>query len=385
MDKEGTRVKTAGRKALKGFGELLESPLNRLVEQASGNGRIPIGYSCSFVPEALLMADRLFPVRLHATGVAGTELADNYLSSLVCSYTRSLLEFAMDDRYDLIRGWVHVPSCAHMQRFIDNLDYLRKPAFSHVIDVPRKVSGVTLKWLDEELHMLADNLSSHFGMDMGEASIRKAIDEWNHFAGTIQAIGELRKMPNPPLTGAEFHSVVMACLASPKDLILPCVEELHQALQHQEGTGNCRARLMVVGGHLHDPEFIRIIESLGALVVADRFCTGSIPGLGPVHVNGDPIRALAEHTFEKTVCPRMMEDFDRRLRIITDTVRDFRVDGVVLEIIKFCDLWGVDAMTLVKALRAEGIPVLKLEREYRTTGEGQLRTRVQAFLESMGT
>jgi benzoyl-CoA reductase/2-hydroxyglutaryl-CoA dehydratase subunit BcrC/BadD/HgdB len=80
----------------------------------------------------------------------------------------------------------------------------------------------------------------------------------------------------------------------------------------------------------------------------------------------------------------MMEDFDRRLGTIIDNVKEYKVDGVVLEVIKFCDLWGIDAMSLVTALRQMGIPVLKLEREYRLGGEGQLRTRVQAFIESMG-
>jgi benzoyl-CoA reductase/2-hydroxyglutaryl-CoA dehydratase subunit BcrC/BadD/HgdB len=93
---------------------------------------------------------------------------------------------------------------------------------------------------------------------------------------------------------------------------------------------------------------------------------------------------LAEHAFKKTLCPRMMEDFDRRLKTIIDTVREYRIDGVVIEIIKFCDLWGVDSMPMVAALRKEGIPVLKLEREYAPGGEGQLRTRIQAFIESMG-
>ncbi|HOD72773.1 MAG TPA: 2-hydroxyacyl-CoA dehydratase family protein [Deltaproteobacteria bacterium] len=371
-------------RVMKVFRELLEDPQNRLVDQAAGSGRIPVGYSCSFVPEPLLMADRLFPVRLHATGVAGTEIADNYLSSLVCSYTRSLLEFAMDERYDRIRGFVFVPSCAHMQRLIDNLDYLKRPGFRHVIDVPRKRCDFTLKWQEEELHMLADKLSSHFGVDTSDAALMKAIDEWNHFSGAVRAIGELRKRRSPPITGVEFHHVVMASLASPKDLILPYVEELHRKIRHEEGAGNFRARLMLVGGHLHDPDFIRIIESQGGLVVADRFCTGSILGLMPVQVDGDPFRALAEHTFEKTLCPRMMEDFDRRLKAIMDTVKEYKVDGVVLEIIKFCDLWGVDSMPLVNELRKEGIPVLKLEREYRLGGEGQLRTRVQAFIESMG-
>jgi benzoyl-CoA reductase/2-hydroxyglutaryl-CoA dehydratase subunit BcrC/BadD/HgdB len=119
--------------------------------------------------------------------------------------------------------------------------------------------------------------------------------------------------------------------------------------------------------------------------VADRFCTGSIPGLIPIERDGgDPMRILAEHSFKKTLCPRMMESFPLRLQTILDTVREYKVDGVVLEILKFCDLWGVDSVPLVSALRKEGIPVLKLEREYRLVGEGQLRTRVQAFLESMG-
>ncbi len=213
----------------------------------------------------------------------------------------------------------------------------------------------------------------------------KAIAEWNNFAQAIKAMGDLRKRSYPPVTGTEFHALLMASLASPKDLILPKINDFCTEIEKRPGIGSYRARLMVVGGHLHDPEFISIIESQGGLVVADRFCTGSIPGITPIEAAGsDPIRALAEHSFKKTLCPRMMENFDMRLQTIIDTVKEYHVDGVVIEIIKFCDLWGVDSMPLVKALRKEGIPVLKLEREYRLGGEGQLRTRVQAFIESMG-
>lgn len=372
-------------KIMKVFEELLESPQNRLVEQAAKDGRIPIGYSCSFVPEALLMADKLFPVRLHAPGVAGTEIADNYLSSFICSYGRGLLEFAMDGRFDLLQGLVFVPSCNHMQRLYDNLEYLIKPDFNHILDVPRKVNADTLAWMAEELKMLADKLATHFGVDMSDVSLRKAMQEWNDFVSVIQSIGELRKKPYAPITGTEFHQIVMASLASPKDLILPHILDFKKELEQREGIKNYRARLMVIGGHLHDPEFIKIIESQGALVVADRFCTGTLPGLKSIKLNGgNPYKTLAEHAFEKTLCPRMMEEFDRRLNVISDVIKEYKVDGVVLEIIKFCDLWGVDSMPLVAALREKGIPVIKLEREYRLGGEGQLRTRVQAFIESMG-
>jgi benzoyl-CoA reductase/2-hydroxyglutaryl-CoA dehydratase subunit BcrC/BadD/HgdB len=372
-------------KTMKVFEELLENPQNRLVEQAMEEGRIPIGYSCSFVPEALLMADKLFPVRLHAPGLAGTEIADNYLSSFVCSYARGLLEFAMDGRFDFLQGSVFVPSCNHMQRLYDNLQYLKKSDFNYILDVPRKVNKDTLIWMAEELKTIADKLSASFGVDMGDESLKKAMRQWNDFADVIQSIGELRKQPHPPISGTEFHQIVMASLASPKDMILPYILDIKKELEAREGIHNYRARLMVVGGHLHDPEFIRNIESQGGLVVADRFCTGTIPGFKTIEQGGEsPYKTLAEHTFAKTLCPRMMEDFDRRLSTIIDTVKEYKVDGVVLEIIKFCDLWGVDAMPLVTVLREKGIPVLKLEREYRLSSEGQLRTRVQAFIESMG-
>jgi len=363
---------------------LIQTPFNRLAEMAADSGRIPVGYTCSFVPEALLMADRLFPVRLHAPGIAGTELSDNYLSSFICSYARSLLEFSLDDRFDPIQGFVFVPSCAHMQRLIDNLQYLRMPSFIHVLDVPRKKSEATTVWLAEELKMLSVRLSDEFGVDMGEASLKKAMGQWNEFAGTIHSVSELRKADEPLLTGAEYHALIMAFLASPKDLILPLIQDFRKEIEERDGIGGYRARLVLMGSHMQDPAFIRTIESQGALVVADRLCTGTIPGLMPMEMNGDPFTAMAEHSFRKTLCPRMMEDFDRRLAAVIDTVREYRADGVVVEIMKFCDLWGVDAVPLVSALRKEGIPVLRLEREYRMGGEGQLRTRVQAFIESMG-
>ncbi|MFA5322042.1 MAG: 2-hydroxyacyl-CoA dehydratase family protein [Smithella sp.] len=67
----------------------------------------------TIVPKALLMADKLFPVRLHAPGLAGTEIADNYFSSLICSYARSLMGFSMDKRFDKIRGPVRALMLAH--------------------------------------------------------------------------------------------------------------------------------------------------------------------------------------------------------------------------------------------------------------------------------
>ncbi|HOT46491.1 MAG TPA: 2-hydroxyacyl-CoA dehydratase family protein [Spirochaetota bacterium] len=366
------------------FDDLLAEPLNRLAEQAMGEGRVPVGYTCSYVPETLLSAGKLFPVRLRAPGIAGTEMADTYMSNVICSYTKSLLEFAIGGAYDRLGGVVFTANCDHMRRLMDNLEYLRKPAFSHTLDVPHKRGGPALDWFTEELKMLADKMSAHFGVSAAGDDLAAAIRSRNAFAEALRAIGDLRKLDPPLITGGEFHRVMIASLVSPKDLLMPLVEDFRRRAVERGGVGPYRARIMVAGGELDDLSFIDVIESQGGLVVADRFCTGSLPGLEPVPESGDPLRAIAQHTLYKVLCPRMMEEFDEREEAIRQTALEYRADGVIIQAIKFCDTWGVEGSTLTAALRSAGIPVLRLEREYRHGGEGQLRTRVQAFIESMG-
>ena len=126
------------------------------------------------------------------------------------------------------------------------------------------------------------------------------------------------------------------------------------------------------------------MKKTGGLVVAERTCTGAIPALAPIPENGAPYEALAAQALNNISCPRMMESFPARVDEILEAVKEYRADGVVLQTMKFCDTWGVESSSLVQAIRRAGIPILKLEREYAMSSEGQLQTRIQAFLESMG-
>jgi benzoyl-CoA reductase/2-hydroxyglutaryl-CoA dehydratase subunit BcrC/BadD/HgdB len=368
----------------KWFSELLEDPLNELVRKAMDEGQIPIGYSCSYVPEVMLSVDGLFPVRMRATGITGTELADNYLSSVICSYTRSLLEFSLDGRYDFLQGWVFAASCDHLRRLYDNLEYLRRPGFSRILDVPHKTGDAAITWYTEELQLLAKALADNFGVDLGSESLIKAIREHNAFNAILSEIGEHRRSDHPVMTGTEYHRLLIAASASPKKALIPILKKIRDNLPTRTPLPPCRARLLLVGGHLDDPGYISTIESQGCLVVGDRLCTGSYPGLMPIPETGDSFAVLAKHYLTRTSCPRMMEAFRERAEDIVSLAWECRADGVVIQIMKFCDTWGVEASSFVSYIREAGIPVLRLDRDYRLGGEGQLRTRIQAFIESMG-
>jgi benzoyl-CoA reductase/2-hydroxyglutaryl-CoA dehydratase subunit BcrC/BadD/HgdB len=237
----------------------------------------------------------------------------------------------------------------------------------------------------DELLELKDKLSDHFDVSINDDTLKTAIDDHNRFVSVMQRIGELRKLDHPPLTGTEFQKVMTASLAAPKDLLLGrFVKGYLDLLQARDGVSDYRARLMVLGGAMDDPGYIEIIEEMGGLVVGDHFCTGSVPGLNPIeNENLAPLERIARHTMEKP-CPRMLDSIDVRLRSVMQTIEDHRVDGVIIQQLKFCDSMTYYGMAMAEYLREAGIPVLRLDREYRLSGEGQLRTRVQAFIESMG-
>ena len=365
------------------FTDLLETPKNELVAKAMDQGAVPIGYTCSMVPEAMLSVDKLLPLRVRAPGISGTESADIYLGSTTCSYVRSVLEYAMDDRYDFMEGWVFVASCDHLRRLHDNIEYLLKPKFNHILDIPHKKTPQAVDWLIEEFENLRKSLAQHFDVAADNDALKAAISEHNEFVELLKSIGDLRKSPTPKLTGTEFQQIMLAAVTSPRGMIADALKQHKEEIATRNSPIDSRARLMILGGHINDPGLVEVIESQGGLVVADRVCTGSIPALSTIDEDKDPIAALAEHAMVKADCPRMM-DFDGRLQRTLDAIEEYHVDGVVIETIKFCDTWSLEATEVVKRLRDRDIPVLRLEREYRLSGEGQIRTRVQAFLESMG-
>ena len=140
---------------------------------------------------------------------------------------------------------------------------------------------------------------------------------------------------------------------------------------------------------MDDSGFVKLIEECGAFVCCDRFCFGSYPGRLEIALNDeeDALTQVCRHYIRNCQCPRMMS-MDKvygRKQYVADLAREYGADGIIYQQVKFCDPWAYERTLGSSMLNLDfGYPVLSVDRPYNiASSSGQMRTRVQAFVESI--
>ena len=374
-------------KAFEQFSEATETLLNPVLQSWKDQGGKIVGYFCSTVPEELITAAGMVPFRMRATGSTSTEESDAYYSSINCSFPRHCFNLALTGEFKFLDGVICINSCDPVRRIYDNwLKFLPDTAFVEVMSLPRKTGPDQVAWYRDEINLLRGKLEKQFGVQLSDDKIRDAIKLHNETRRRQKKLYELRKQEKPPITGAETLAVMVAGTAMPKAQYNDMLRELLDELSGSEGPGGHRARLMIVGGILDDPAYVKVIEDQGGLVVTDSLCFGTrIMWVEVDESLADPAEALARwYVADRPSCPRFYGEHDNRAKYVIDMCREFNCDGIIGERLLFCDSWLVEHYMLGQDLKAADIPILMVDREYVTSGVGQLRTRVQAFLETMG-
>lgn len=377
------------------FESLLENADNELVKKAQADGGIALGYTCFHIPEVLLNVDNCFSVRLRAPNTGSVDIATYYMSNYTCEFARALLERAIEGGYQFLDAMIGVDACSMMNRSMEHFDILQvnnKPNFfvTHT-DMPYKITDYTLDSYVKQMRLrVLDRITEVFGVDTSDAAIRKAVEQHNEVCRIISEISEMRKEQNPVITGYEFHVLNLVTYTCPKALILPYLRETLEELRTREPDEKSpfRARVAIVGSEIDDPSLTKLIEGCGALVVSDRYCFGSTPGREVIELKDDEdaLRQICLHYMEVSECARYISDEKVLQRRVTADrlAREFNAEGVIYEQMKYCDYWGFERALASHVLAEEyGWPVLSIDRLYNNGNSGQLRTRVQAFVESL--
>ena len=375
---------------LRHFLDLTTTTCNEAMRRWKEQGGKIIGYVCASVPEEIFLAAGMLPYRIRAPESRETSEADRYTTYLNCSYCRHVIDEALRGKYDFLDGFVGTNGCDQMRRVCDVFRAVvfreragRGAFFVDFVAAPRVPSDeLSLGYYREELDRLKANLEESFGAEITEATLQGAIRETNESRRLLRDLYELRKADQPPVTGAEALAVTVASTCMPREAFNRRLKSLLPALQGRAAAPGHKKRLFLYGSELDDPDWVKGVEEQGGLVVADGLCFGARMFWDLVDESLEPMEALARRYYERWSCPRVM-DPDGRQERIREIVREWRVDGIVGERIVFCQLWGAERVITDIEARENGIPTLWLEREYVRGGLGQMKTRVQAFLESL--
>ena len=377
------------------FERLLEDANNDLIRQAQNDGKICVAYTCENVPEPLLNLEGAFSARLRAPRTGSMEMGTYYMTSFLCEYSRALLERAIEGGFNFADCMITPDGCTMMNRCVENMELLKtnekEKFFYEYMEVPMKAddNGLNLYVLQCRNHILKP-LQEHYGIDVSDAAIRKAVQEHNRVCELIRAIGEFRKGDMPRITGYEYHIITMVTYAAPKYLLIDKLEETLEELKTRQpdAKNRFRARVVLVGSEVDDVDVVRLIEDSGAYVCADRFCYGSFPGRDLIVLTDDEdaLTQICRQFMYRGQCPRFMNQakIQERRRYVAALAEEYRADGIIYEQVKFCDPWAYEKMVGAHVLREDyGYPVLAVDRPYAIGVSGQMRTRVQAFVESI--
>ena len=379
------------------FEKLLDDANNELVRQAKADGRLALGYTCYHMPEVLLNLEGCFSVRLRAPRTGSMEVATYYMSNATCEYARALLERGLEGGYKFLDAMAGVDVCECMNRSMENMELLgvsdpdKKGFFWCNLDSPCSDNEDCVEHLREQLsRKILKPLRENYGIDTSDQAIRDAVERHNEICRLITEIGNYRKLDNPTITGYEFHILTLATYVCPKDLVVDKLRETLEELKTREPDPkkHFRAKVVVVGSEIDDPELISLIEDSGALVVADRFCYGSFPGRQEIVLtdDGDALTQVCRNYLQTTLCVRhsAQHKVQKRLDFAAQLAKDFHADGIIYEQIKFCTYWSYERALASHIMHNEyNIPTLSIDRPYMSRTSGQLRTRVQAFVESI--
>ncbi len=375
---------------LKTLGEVREInaafPYTQPVREWKEKGGKVVAWQCTYVPEEVLWAAGLLPVRM--TGDSHElelENANAYLYINTCSYCRACLELALGHEWDFLDAYVSAATCDGSLRLADVWqNYVTDIPLLYVLTVPRKFTERAHMLYLDEVREMKKRVEEFAGVKITDDSLRDAISLFNRTRQLLKELYEMKKADNPPVTGAETLEIINAAFRMPKDKFNDLLERLLAEIKATGRQVTGSVRLMVNGSPINNPEFIKTIEDEGAIVVVDELCMGTRYWWDQVDTTTycDPLEAISRRYLNNFPCARMVP-CDERFKQVLELAREYRVEGVVSQIIRYCVPYAHDQPLLRERLEAIHIPVLELDTEYGMSGSGQIRTRAQAFLEML--
>jgi benzoyl-CoA reductase subunit C len=339
-----------------------------------------LGYFCTYVPEEILHAAGVLPVRILGSHEP-QDVTEPHIFGMYCPFCRDCLAQGLKGRYDYLDGIMIAQSCLHIRQAFTSWEKHRPKEFSYYLCMPHRVqSPRALPYLTGELVDFKKAVENWTGKTITDDALDKSIEVYNENRRLMHEVYELRQGEKPQLTGEEAMEMVLSGQMTDKTEHSEEVKRVLGEISKRKTDRETGVRLMIIGSEDDDIEFINMVESCGATFVVDEHCTGTRYFWNEVEPAANRLEAIADRYIKRVPCPT--KDWEQRTRVphILKLAEDWKVDGAIVIQQKFCDPHELDIPAIRKSLEDKGIKTLFLEFDV-TVPIGQFKVRVEAFLE----
>ncbi|GHV78947.1 hypothetical protein AGMMS49944_07380 [Spirochaetia bacterium] len=358
------------------------------IERAAGKKK-NVAYLCTYTPLEILSAADVSHIRmLHAGNQKEVNSGETITQSIFCDFTKSILG-SMQENYPLYSSLDKVYTfytCDCMRKTAEALGNNFIP--TSIFNMPRLLGNKDSEnYLVTELDGFVKDLEKLTKEKVDKNKIRENIALYNKARGLIREIAGYRKHSLPALSSSQFQAIARSFYYLPVEDLLPRLEEILEQLRAYKApeAGERPLRLMLAGGIIADGDnkLTKLIEegSPGVRVVIEDNCAGYSPFAKDVpDTGGDVLQDLAAGYLNQAPCARMKPLSDR-VDFSAKLAEEYDVDGVIFFFMKFCPCYGISKNDFVHRFQEMGILVLEIPGDYSTGDEGQLKTRLEAFIE----
>ncbi|HEX78194.1 MAG TPA: 2-hydroxyacyl-CoA dehydratase [Dehalococcoidia bacterium] len=347
-------------------------------------GKKVIGVFDPHMPEELIHAAGMLPWRVTGTWKDSIPLASVYRLAISCGYPNHVLESLLAGELDFLDGAVFTAWDDDMRTLYDNFYFSGKIPLVHIMYLPHKATKLTLNYWAGEVERLRKRLEEFGGKRIDHASLSHSMAVFDEMRSLLMKLYQLRRGAKPAISGAEALGITIAARVMPKEEFTRRLRGLLPYLAGREAPlKGVKPRLLVSSDFLDDPRYLGLIEDTGAVVAMDDLDTGSrYFWNGMAKPGGDLILALARYYLTRPADPHT-DKWAEEVGQVIQWARDFRVDGVIQLALTNCFPRETRLTYFSQELTKAGIPNMTFKRDYQLTKEGQLRTRIEAFLETL--
>jgi len=363
------------------------------LQEAKATGRKVIGTFCLFVPDELIIAADAISVGLCAGAEFGFEEAEKLLPRNTCSLIKSFFGFKLNKVCPYIEASnmiVGETTCDGKKKAYEIFKNIQPNLY--VMEVPQMKNPKDKELLKTEYEKFKAVMEKISGIKIGVDRTKKGITVVNERRKALYRLARLRAVDPVPISGLDALLINQVAFYDDPvrftDSINRICDELEQRIQRGEGVfPKGTPRILMAGCPMAVPNWKlpSIVETSGAVIVGEESCVGERGTQNLVDDSGSTVGELMDAIVDRyfKIDCAIFTPNEKRLEHIMSLAKKYHVDGVINYSLQFCSPYTIESYSVERALIDAGIPAIRIETDYSQEDIGQLKTRVEAFIETI--